>query len=130
MKQIVNLARGPKGEQGDTGQRGARGPAMSGPVRRAIVYLCVGAFTIGGANLLWTNQAVNSYKAGQAAEQATAQRQGEMLEHKLCTTFGSLAALKPPPGNPHTNPSRAYEQGEHAILDQVGPDLQCPKEQP
>lgn len=53
------------------------------------------------------------------------QRQGEMVEHKICTTMAHLAALKPPAGNPRTNPSRAFDQNLHVTLDQLGPDLGC-----
>lgn len=63
---------------------------------------------------------------GVATRTATAQqRAGVVLGERLCTTFGRLAALKPPPGNPAVNPSRAYEQEEHATLDQLGTDLGC-----
>ena len=48
-----------------------------------------------------------------------------ILEQKLCTTFGKLAANKPPAGNPETNPSRAYEQRQAVILDELGADLGC-----
>ena len=41
------------------------------------------------------------------------------------TTFGKLAANKPPAGNPETNPSRAYEQRQAVILDELGADLGC-----
>ena len=56
---------------------------------------------------------------------AQQQKQSRLIDQKLCTTFGKMAALKPPAGNPKLNPSRAYEQGEHAILDQLGTDLGC-----
>ena len=36
-----------------------------------------------------------------------------------------LAANKPPAGNPETNPSRAYEQRQAVILDELGADLGC-----
>ena len=58
-------------------------------------------------------------------EQAAQRAAGVVLGEKLCSTFGVLAALKPPPGNPKTNPSRAYEQEEHATLVQLGTDLGC-----
>ena len=48
-----------------------------------------------------------------------------MLERKLCQTFGELAALKPPAGNPATNPARSYDQQLHATLSQLGTDLGC-----
>ena len=48
-----------------------------------------------------------------------------MLEQRLCTTLSRLAALQPPPGSPADNPSRAYLQGEHTVLAQLGPDVGC-----
>lgn len=58
-------------------------------------------------------------------EQAEQKAAGAALERKLCTTFGKLAANKPPAGNPATNPSRRYDDNNHAILAQLGPDLGC-----
>jgi hypothetical protein len=75
---------------------------------------------MGGANLLATYLYVHSFQASQ-------KRQGLLVEEKLCKTFGNLAALKPPPGDPKTNPSRAYDQGVHTVLSGVGPDIGCPK---
>ena len=48
-----------------------------------------------------------------------------MVEQRLCTTLGRLAALAPPRGPPAQNPSRAYEQALHATLDELGPDIGC-----
>lgn len=80
---------------------------------------------VGGGNL-WASWAeVHSAKAEYKHEQVLQQQAGEVLGRKLCTTFGKLAADKPPPGNPATNPSRAYEQIQHATLDQLGTDLGC-----
>jgi hypothetical protein len=59
------------------------------------------------------------------AEQAAQRRQGAVLEQRLCITLGRLAALKPPPGNPAANPSRAFEDEQHAVLAQLGPDVGC-----
>lgn len=72
-----------------------------------------------GAGNLWASW--DEVHASQAAQQ----RQGRVVEQKLCTTFGKLAANKPPPGNPAANPSRAYDQNNHAILDELGTDLGC-----
>ena len=63
--------------------------------------------------------------AAQRTEQALQRKQGERTLHLLCTTFAELAANKPPPGNPETNPSRAYDDRQHVILDQLGADLGC-----
>ena len=59
------------------------------------------------------------------AEQDAQRRQGQVLEQKLCTSLGRLAALHPPPGLPADNPSRAYLQQEHAVLAELGPDVGC-----
>ena len=84
---------------------------------------------VGGGNL-WSSydQARSQARAVLAVEhreQLAQQRAGVILGEKLCATFGRLAALKPPPGNPETNPSRAYEQEQHATLDELGTDLGC-----
>jgi type II secretory pathway pseudopilin PulG len=62
----------------------------------------------------------------QAAQQQAAQRaQGAQLEQKLCTSLDRLAALKPPPGSPADNPSRAYLLQQHQVLAELGPDVGC-----
>ena len=70
-------------------------------------------------------QAASLYSSAQT--RATQQHQAQVFERKLCTTLGSLAALKPPAGSPQANPSRAYLQAEHARLAQLGPDVGCPQ---
>jgi hypothetical protein len=84
---------------------------------------------VGGGNL-WSSydQARSQARAVLAAEQreqAEQQRAAQLLEEKLCTTLGRLEANKPPAGNPATNPSREYDQNNHAILDELGPDIGC-----
>jgi type II secretory pathway pseudopilin PulG len=104
--------------------------------RRSVISLVVVAFVLLGANFLFTAHYVNStraallhqeqqYEAGQRQEQAQQRAAGALVIAKLCTTFGELAANKPPAGNPNTNPSRAYDQRNHEILDGVGPDIGC-----
>jgi len=61
----------------------------------------------------------------QADDRAAQQRQGRVLERELCTTFRKAAALKAPAGNPATNPSRAYLQGEHLVWTGILADLGC-----
>jgi hypothetical protein len=87
--------------------------------RRAVVFLFLLSLAMSVAAYL---AATNYYRDGQA----TQQRQGLVLERKLCGSFGKLAGLHPPPGNPATNPSRAYLQTQHDILAGIGADLQCP----
>jgi len=58
-------------------------------------------------------------------EQGAQQRQGAQLEHRLCTSLGRLAALKPPPGSPADSPNRAYLQQQHQVLAELGPDVGC-----
>jgi hypothetical protein len=92
---------------------------------RAIVALLVLTLIVGAGNL-WASWAeVHAYKAAQKREQVEQQRAGALIEQRLCTTLGKLAALVPPPGNPKTNPSRAYDDDLHATLAQLGTDLGC-----
>ncbi|HMG62696.1 MAG TPA: hypothetical protein VK599_07090 [Streptosporangiaceae bacterium] len=111
--------RGAKGDPGSQGERGERGPVRLAPgLSRALVFLF----------LLPTLIAI-AVAAGLVVQardqQATQARQGRITEQKLCATFGQLAALRPPPGNPAANPSRAYLQAEHATLVRLGTDLGC-----
>jgi hypothetical protein len=58
-------------------------------------------------------------------QQATAKKTGLLVEQRICSTLAALAGNKPPAGNPATNPSRAYDQRNHEILDGLAPDLGC-----
>ena len=82
---------------------------------------------VGGGNLWATHSEIQSAAAAQRREQAAQRKQGEQELRTLCTTFGKAAALKPPAGNPRTNPSRAYLQGQHVAWTAVVADLHCPK---
>jgi hypothetical protein len=135
----VQGPRGPKGEKGAAG--------LSGSVRRSLVILFAIAVLLGGGGLFWAarDQDANAasqrreqasqlaaqrheeaeQQAEQRHEQAEQQRAAVILGEKLCLTFGKLAALEPPPGNPMTNPSRAYLQAQHDTLAQLGTDLGC-----
>jgi hypothetical protein len=122
--------RGPQGRQGNQGNRGEQGTSgLSRSVRRALVFMFGLAVILAAFGLFWINHAVHDSQAAiqeaQHREQVMQQQAGTVLEEKLCTTFGKLAALRPPPGNPKTNPSRAYLQAEHATLTQLGTDLGC-----
>jgi hypothetical protein len=122
--------RGPQGRQGNQGNRGEKGTTgLSVDVRRALVFLFALSVILAGLNLLWTSHEVHAsqaaIQASQHHEQAMQQQAGVILGRKLCATFGALAANKPPAGNPRTNPSRKYDQDQHAILDELGTDLGC-----
>ena len=125
------LFTGRKGDKGDTGPAGQKGDAgekgrsLPPSIRRAIVYLCLLSLLLSGVGLFWSSHEVHVNQAAQRTEQAQQRKQGERTLTLLCTTFGELAANKPPPGNPQTNPSRAYDDRQHVILDQLGADLGC-----
>ena len=95
-----------------------RGTVLTRSALRSVAILVLLAIVLAAANLLWTAHEVR-------ADNAAQQRQGQVVEQKLCSTLGKLAALKPPAGNPATNPARGYDQELHATLDQLGPDLGC-----
>lgn len=96
---------------------------MTSGARYAVVFLFALNLAVGITAYL---AAVTYYHAAQAAQQ----RQAQQTERKLCTSFGALAALQPPPGNPGNNPSRAYLQAQHDILAGVGPDIGCKRKGP
>lgn len=85
--------------------------------------IIAGAYAVAFSVATRTTNQIEKARTEALAEQ---QRAGELLERKLCTTFGKLAANKPPAGDPKRNPSRAYDDNNHAILAQIGPDLDCP----
>jgi hypothetical protein len=126
----VTGQRGERGAQGNQGNRGAPGAAgLSSSTRRSLVYMFLLSVALSGLGLFWINHQVHAtqaaFTAAQHRDQAAQQRAGAELEEKLCDTFGRLAALKPPPGNPAANPSRAYLQNQHDTLAQLGTDLGC-----
>jgi hypothetical protein len=102
-----------------------RGTVLTRRTLRSVAALVLLGLLVTGANLLWTAHAVNSFRASQRAQTAAQQRQGQAIERKLCTTLGRLVALKPPPGDPSKNPSRAFDDELHATLAQLGPDIGC-----
>lgn len=128
FERMTSLARGEKGERGERGLSRLQG--------WAVVFLFCLNFVGIGVSLLWNAHEVNvnaavqrSQQAAQqrqaAAEQAAQQRSAAAVGAKLCTMGAKLAALVPPPGNPLTNPSRAYLQEQAAVLAGLGPDLGC-----
>lgn len=76
-------------------------------------------------NLLLTGAAYLYITHSASTERARQLQQGRVVERRLCTTLDSLAALRPPPGSPGSNPSRAYLQRQHAALAQLGTDVGC-----
>lgn len=72
-----------------------------------------------GGSYLVTNARIDQNQASQNA-------QSVKFETNLCTTLNSLKALVPPPGNPKTNPSRAFDVQQHKVLAQLASDLGCP----
>lgn len=90
----------------------------------AIMVALNGASLPGYAHLQGSQQA--SQHREQVMQQQAARRAGELLEARLCLTFGKLAALKPPADpDPVKNPARLYEQQQHDTLDELGTDLGC-----
>ena len=102
-----------------------RGTVLTRSVLRSAAVLIILTLLVTGLNLWWTARQENAFQASQRQEQQARQRAGETVEAKLCSTFGKLAALKPPPGDPARNPSRAFLQSEHDTLVQLGADLGC-----
>jgi hypothetical protein len=94
---------------------------------RAVAVLFILVLFSGAGNLWASWTEVHNAQAQQRHEQVLQQQAGVALEQKLCSTFGAIAELKPPAGNPETNPSRAYDQQLHAVLVQLGLDLGCKK---
>lgn len=105
-------------------------------IRALIAFLLLLVLIIGAGNL-WASYAISTntkntiahnhaVNAANMARQAkAAQAAGLLVEQKLCTTFGKLAALQPPTGDAVSNPSREYEQKLHAILAGVNDDINC-----
>lgn len=87
------------------------------------------SFVVGGGGLasgyVEAHSQAHAVLVAEQHEQALQRASGVVLGEKLCSTFGTLAALKPPQGDPRANPARAYEQEEHAALDALGVDLGC-----
>jgi uncharacterized membrane protein YebE (DUF533 family) len=93
---------------------------MSRGLRRALVIVFAVAVLAGGGGLAG---GILGYKAAQNAQQSQ-QQQGQLLERRLCTTLGRLAALTPPADTPG-NPSRQYLAAQHEVLAELGPDVGC-----
>ena len=121
------LPAGPQGErgaQGNQGNQGERGQ-LSRLQGRAVVVLFLLAALSSASGWFWQAHEARQAAAAQHAEQVAQQRQGAVIEAKLCATFGGLAARQAPGGSPADNPSRAYLQWLHSQLAQVAPDIDC-----
>lgn len=96
-----------------------------------VTLLLLALLLVGGGNLWATYAEVGNLRT-QLHQQAITQQQkqraaSEAVIAKICASFATIAALKPPPlGNSSTNPSRLYERQLHAALSSIGADLQCP----
>jgi hypothetical protein len=99
-------------------------------LRYAFVALVALSLVIGGLSVLFSVSYYHREQASQqhqaAQQQAAQKQQGELLEHRLCTTLSRLAALKPPAGNAGANPARGFDQQQQAVLAELGPDVGCP----
>ena len=121
-ERIQALTRGQKGDKGAQGNQGNRGEqgeqGLSRRTRGAVVYLFFAAVLLAALALFGVLHSSQVTRASQ-------QKQDQVVERKLCTTLAKLTALRPPPGNPETNPSRKFDQDLHATLAQLGPDIGC-----
>jgi hypothetical protein len=123
--------RGQKGDKGDRGEKGQRGLPRN--QARAVVYLFLlnlALFVTLAAGLFHYVHSTRAGLAAQAHAQQVAQRKaGQLIEKSLCADLGTMAAIRPPAGNPAANPSRAYEQDEARAWAGLVRDLGC-KETP
>ena len=104
---------------------------MTHGARIASVGLLLLVLIVGAGNL-WATYAENKsfqrqFTQQQEQQRTSQQQQGAATEHKLCSTLGKLAALKPPkiPAN-SSDPSRQYIIDLHDTLSGLGPDIGCP----
>ena len=140
MEEWEMLARGQKGEPGDIGPPGPRGIArLSRKATYALASLAATVLVIVGCALALAftsvSDAHHSEQVSRRGEQL-AQR-GELLARQaltkishhnaLCIAIGQLAANDAPAGSAAQNPSRAYEQDQHATFMQLHKQLGCEK---
>lgn len=92
---------------------------------RTLVRIIIAMVIVAVFNAAATLFIVSTVQHQIEATRQQQQHQGQVTERKICTSLDALANVSPPPGNPGSNPSRAYEQQLHNILSQLGPDLGC-----
>lgn len=92
--------------------------------RSAVIVVAI-VVGLSGGNLLWSARQQHGYQASVHRSHVLRVKGEQAVIDKLCLTFHRLSALKPPPGDPAKNPSRAYEQEQHDTLVQLGTDLGC-----
>lgn len=85
---------------------------------------CAIAFLMNvGFSVIVGSEIKSQLEAQQREQQAIAHKE----EVRTCHDLGSFAALKPPVGDPSTNPSRKFDQGQHAIYVKLYTDAECNK---
>lgn len=96
-------------------------------IGKVIISILLALMVVVGIGNLWsTRNSVSQFKQ-QFAQQQSQQRASSQQEvARICGSFHKIAILRPPPGNPATNPARAYDQQLHAALASVYNDLECP----
>jgi hypothetical protein len=112
------------------------------PVSRSLRWTLIGFLVllvvVGAGNLLsgymqnrhyeqQFTQQQDRFEQQFSQQQAQQKAQGKLVEQRLCATFTSLGAIKPPGGSTAGNPSRAYEQALSAKLTELGSDIGCGK---
>lgn len=112
--------------------RGERPPGR--PLGLALICVLVAVAALAAYLTWYVHSSQDALRAQQQAfltaqhqERAAQQKQAALIDEKLCTTLGRLAALRPPAGDPEANPSRAYDQSLHEVLSGLGPDIECGK---
>jgi hypothetical protein len=93
--------------------------------RRPVLLAVIGFALSVALSAGYTTWSVQSGQDAQRHERAVQQRQGAVIEGKLCAALDRLYTEKPPAGNPVTNPSRAYLQDLHARFAEIRADLGC-----
>jgi hypothetical protein len=140
MEKWEMLARGQPGPKGETGEQGPRGLArLSRSSTYALAGIAASVLVVVGCALglafSSVSDAHHSEQVAQHGEQLA--KRGEQLARQaltkishhnaLCIAIGQLAANDAPSGSAAANPSRAYEQTQHATFVQLHQQLGCEK---